>query len=78
MSARELQLQQIHTQLAHWQENLAIRVAGEAASFEVEIDKLHDEELETAGRLLRTAHSKILVGCDMLRDLRRQLQDRPE
>jgi hypothetical protein len=73
---RRLQLDQIHTQLKDWQENLARRVAGEAQALDVEVDKLHDRELEEAWQRLRGAHAQILAGCDTIRDLRRRLQDR--
>lgn len=73
--SRDLHLEQIHTQLDHWRENLASRVAGEAESLGVEINKLHDHELEEAQQLLRAAHTQVLAGCDSLRDLRRRLED---
>lgn len=73
---RELQLDRIHAQLEDWQENLALRVAGEAQALDVEVDKLHDRELEEATQRLRAAHTHILAGCDTIRDLRRRLQDR--
>ena len=78
MTARQHQLEQIHTQLVHWRENLATRVAGEAGSLDVEIGKLRDDELEGVLRLLHAAHSKILASCDIVRDLRRKVQDRDE
>lgn len=72
--SREHHLEQIHLQLQHFQDNLASRVAGEAEALEVEIDKLHDHELEEAQQRLRSAHAEVLAGCDIIRDLRRQLQ----
>ena len=57
----------------HWQENLATRVAGEAELLDVEIGKLRDDDLEDALRLLHTAHTQILAGCDIMRDLRRKV-----
>ena len=78
MTAREHQLEQIHTQLVHWQENLATRVAGEAELRDVEIGKLHDNDIKDALRLLPTAHTQILAGCDIMRDLRRKVQERYE
>jgi hypothetical protein len=74
--SREQHLEQIHLQLQHLQDNLASRVAGEAEALDVEIDKLHDHELEEAQQLLRTAHAEVLAGCDIVRDLRRGLHDR--
>ena len=73
---RQLQLDQIHTQLEDWQHNLALRVAGEAQALDVEIHKLYDGEVEEAEQRLRSAHTQILAGCDTIRDLRRRLQDR--
>ena len=73
---RQLQLDQIHAQLEDWQDNLALRVAGEAQALEVEVDKLHDGEVEEALQQLRSAHTQVLAGCDNIRDLRRRLQDR--
>lgn len=78
MTAREHQLEQVHTQLVHWQENLANCVAGEAELLDVEIGKLRDDDLEDALRLLHTAHTQILAGCDIVRDLRRKVQQRYE
>ena len=78
MTARETQLEQIHTQLVHWQENLASRVVGEAEALDVEIGNLRGDELEDILQMLRTAHSKILAGCDIIRDARRQVQNRHE
>jgi hypothetical protein len=74
--SREHHFEQIHLLLQHLQDNLASRVAGEAEALDVEIDKLHDHELEEAQQLLRTAHAEILAGCDTVRDVRRRLQDR--
>ena len=73
---RQLQLDRIHAQLEDWQENLARRVAGEAQALDIEVDKLHDRELEEATQRLLAAHTQILAGCDTIRDLRRRLQDR--
>jgi len=76
--AREHHLEQIHTQLVHWQENLASRLADEAESLDIEIGNLRDDELENVLRILRTAHAKVLKECDTVRDLRRQIQGRHE
>ena len=73
---RQLQLDRIHAQLEDWQENLARRVAGEAQALDIEVDKLHDRELEEASQRLRAAQTQILAGCATIRDLRRRLQDR--
>jgi hypothetical protein len=55
------------------QENLALRVAGEAQALDVEVDKLHDGEVEEALQQLRFEHTQILAGCNTIRDLRRRL-----
>ncbi len=73
---RQLQLDQIHAQLEDWQENLALRVAGEAQALDIEVHMLHDREVEEAQQRLRSAHTQILAGCDTIRDLRRRLQER--
>lgn len=74
--SRERHLEQIHNQLQHWQHNVASRVASEAETLEIEVDKLHDNELEAVPQRLRAAEAEILTGCDIVRDLRRELQDR--
>ena len=74
--SRQDQLLGIHTQLEYWQDNLALRVAGEAQALALEIDKLHDRECDEAWQLIQTAHDQVLAGTDILRDLRRRLQDR--
>jgi hypothetical protein len=38
----------IEALLEEWQENLALRVAGEAQVLDVEVDKLHDGKVEVA------------------------------
>jgi hypothetical protein len=48
-------------------------VAGEAQALDVEVDKLHDGEVEEALQQLRFAHTQILAGYDTIRDLRRGL-----
>jgi hypothetical protein len=45
---------------------------------ELELDKLHDYELDQVWEALRTGLESILAGCDLVRDVRRRLQDRPE
>jgi hypothetical protein len=62
----------------HWQENLAGRHASEAGSLDIEIGNLGDDDLENILRILRTAHTKVLAGCDTVRQLRRQIQGRHE
>lgn len=74
--SRQEQLRSIRHQLEHWQYNLAARVADEAQALELELDKLHDHELDQAWEALRTGQERVLAGCDALRDLRRRLQDR--
>lgn len=74
--SRERHLEQIHTQLQHWQHNLASRVASEAETLDIEVDKLHDNELDAVRQRLRATQAEILAGCDIVRDLRRELQDR--
>ena len=74
--SRERHLEQIHIQLEHWQHNLASRVASEAETLDIEIDNLHDNELEVVRQRLHAAQAEILTGCDIVRDLRRELQDR--
>ncbi len=74
--SRERHLEQIHLQLHHWLHNLASRVANEAETLDIEVDKLHDNELEDVRQRLRAAQAEILAGCDIVRDLRRELQDR--
>lgn len=74
--SREHHLEQIHSQLHNWQDNLPSRIAGETASLDVEIDKLLDRELDEGRQLLHTAHTQVLAACDTVRDLRRRLQDR--
>lgn len=44
-----------HIQLQHWQHNLASRVASEAETLDIEVDKLHDNELDAVRQRLRTA-----------------------
>ena len=72
---RKHNLQRIHTQLEYWQENLAKRVAGEAQALAKEVGKLRDPEYDETWQLIQTAHDHILAGTDILRDLRRRLQD---
>jgi hypothetical protein len=62
----------------HWQENPAGRHAGETGSLDIEIGNLADHELENILRILRTAHAKVLEGCDTVRQLPRQTQSRHE
>ena len=74
--SRQDQLPGIRTQLEYWQDNLALRVAGEAQALALEIDKLHDREFNEVWEMLRTAHDQVLASTDLLRDLRRRLRDR--
>jgi len=74
--SRERDLDQIHFQLQHWQHNLASRVASEAATLDTEVAKLHNYEIDAVRQRLHTAQAEILVGCDIVRDLRRELQER--
>ena len=73
---RKDHLQGIHTQLKYWQDNLAKRVAGEAQALANEVGKLRDPEYDETWQLIQTAHDQILAATDILRDLRRRLQDR--
>jgi hypothetical protein len=73
---REAQLQGIRRQLEHWQDNIAARVANEARALALEIGKLGDHEFDEVWDLLRAANDQVLAATDILRDLRRRLQDR--
>ena len=75
---REAQLQGIQHQLEHWQDNVATRVADEAQALALEIGKLRTHELGEVSDLLRAANDHVLAGTDILRDLRRRLQERQE
>lgn len=74
--SRQEQLRSIHTQLEHWRQTLSARVADEAQALDVELDKLHDDEIDDVWQALRTGQEHVLAGCDTVRDLRRRLQDR--
>jgi hypothetical protein len=71
-------LRSIRLQLEHWQHNLANRVADEAQALELELDKLQDHELDRVLEVLRAGREHVLAGCDAVRDMRRQLQERHE
>lgn len=73
---REKQLESIHNQLEEWQQNLAVRVAGEAEALDIQLPKLLDEEFDEVWNVLRRALQQVLAGTDMVRDLRRRLQNR--
>ena len=75
---RKDHLRRIHTQLKYWQDNLATRVAGEAQALAKEVGKLRDPEYDETWQLIQTAHDQILAATDILRDVRRRLQDRQE
>lgn len=75
--SRDEQLEALHHQLHHWQDNLAARVTNEAQALDLELERLHDHEIDEVWEALRTGHAHVLAGCDALRDLRRRLQDRP-
>ncbi len=57
---------------------LAPRVVGEARALVAELPKLHPHELTDVLRLLTDTRRQILNACDVLRDLRRTLQARPQ
>ena len=73
---RETQLESIHNQLEEWQQNLAVRVAGEAEALDFQLSKLVDGEFDEVWDVLRNAQQQVLAGTDMLRDIRRRLQNR--
>ena len=73
---RQARLQEIQHQLERWKDNLATRVASEAQALALEISKLRDHEIDEVWDLLRSANDQVLAGTDVLRDLRRRLQDR--
>lgn len=73
---RDTQLESIHNQLEEWQQNLAVRVAGEAEALAFQLPKLLDGEYDEVWDVLRNAQQQVLAGTDMLRDLRRRLQNR--
>ena len=75
----ENQLHRIQMQLENWHDNLATRVAGEARALSDEITRLADQdEINAVETMLRQAHDQIITSCDLLRDLRRRLQDQPK
>lgn len=74
---RESQIKDLQGQLDDWQHNLAVRVAGEARALDVELRKLHDDEFDEVWDVIRAARQQLFAATDMLRDLRRRLQDRP-
>lgn len=73
---RDTQLESIRNQLEEWQQNLAVRVAGEAEALDIQLPKLLDGEFDEVWDVLRNAQQQVLAGTDMLRDLRRRLQNR--
>lgn len=75
----ETQIHRIQMQLGNWNDNLATRVAGEAQALSDEISKLADQDdVEAVEALVQRAHDQIMTSCDLLRDLRRRLQDLPK
>jgi hypothetical protein len=51
-------------------------VAGEAEALDIQLPKLLDEEFDEVWNVLRRALQQVLAGTDMVRDLRRRLQNR--